>query len=264
LVKEWILANESKRRGDLNPLRQFLQKRLAEFWTEEKILDQVPIDSHGYTKDEYADGKLVDGEIKRLMTIDCQDHLEDFWFIVRAYTDTRSRLIDEGRVLSFDEILTKQQQFKVPSPCVFIDCAYETDRVLEQCAKNRWIGINGSAKDSYIHTDKKTGNAIQKLYSQPYRRDTPSGTAFWYGYAGDGIKDMLANYRANRTEFTWELPDDYSRAYKSQINSEVKKEHFNKKNGKTELGWVQIKKDNHFWDCETEQVAGALIHRLLN
>jgi hypothetical protein len=263
LVKEWIVANGAKRKGDIIPLRQFCQKRLAEFWTEEKILDKTPIATSGYVKADYADGALIPNEKKRLMAIDVQQ--DCFWYGIRAVdSEGNSKLLDEGACFTFEQVEALRQKYKVPTTCTFMDCAWEAteNQVFEQIAKHRWIGLNGRDSTSYVHPDRRTGTQIEKLFSQVKQRQTNNGLAYHYTYAADSIKDILAHLRAGRG-VSHELPDDVSESYKRQINSEVKKERFNKKTGKSEFGWCQVKRANHMWDVEVMLIAGAKIHGLI-
>ena len=67
--------------------------------------------------------------------------------------------------------------------------------------------IDGDAK-SYTHKDR-AGNSVEKLFSPVKRRETKHGPAFYYRYAVDPIKDVLANLRAGRG-LGFDIPDDVS------------------------------------------------------
>ena len=56
----------------------------------------------------------------------------------------------------------------------------------------------------------------------------------------------------------WELPEDFSDNYKVQIDSEVKRDVINKKDGSMKKRWVKIK-ENHLWDCECMNTAVAMM-----
>lgn len=262
-VAEFINANMDKNKGNIESLKSWMQKRMCEFFLPENMLETIPIDTHGYSKSDYTNGELTENEVKRIMSVDCQEDLSLFYYVIRAWNGDGSMLVAENRVNTFEELAEVQKRYFVQDACVFIDCAYETSRVMAECAKRHWIGLNGSDAQSYSYTDKR-GNNIQRLFSEPRRRTTENGIGFWIGYAGDPIKDILALHRSGRTIYKWELPNDLSPYYRKQINSEVKKPHFNKKTGREEIGWISLTKANHLYDCEVMNIVGAMIHRLLN
>jgi hypothetical protein len=61
-VKEWIEANEAKSSGNLEPLKQFIQKRKAQTWQDEVVSNLPDITTADYSKSEYLEGQKIDGE----------------------------------------------------------------------------------------------------------------------------------------------------------------------------------------------------------
>jgi hypothetical protein len=61
----------------------------------------------------------------------------------------------------------------------------------------------------------------------------------------------------------WDYPKDVSSDYLKQINSEVKREVVDKATKMITRRYVKIHRDNHYWDCEAEVTAAALMLGLL-
>jgi phage terminase large subunit GpA-like protein len=260
LVTEWIAANIAKHRGDTEPLKQFLQKRLAEFWKEEESTPWGALTGAGYTKAEYASGQQWPGELMRLLTVDVQrDH---FWVVCRAWkADGSSRLLSECRAVTFDGVRALQEQYGVKDAYVLVDAQWMTGPVYDACAKFGWTSLHGHQKSSFNIYQKRNGKMrpTAHFYSSLQTVIAPGGGRARTGYwSNEKIKDALALLRTGKGA-AWETPDDASPEYAAQIDSEMKKEVVDKKTHAVSLRWVKIKNDNHFWDCECLQVCGAMM-----
>lgn len=257
LVFEWIEANKEKNRGNMAPLKAFLQKRLAQFWKEEESTPWGALTGSGYKKAEFVSGQIWEGETYRFLTVDVQrDH---YWFVVRAWkTDGSSRLISEGKALTIEGIRAIQEQYGVKDALVLLDAQHDTGRIYDACARWGWTALHGSKEARFKHYPKG-GKPIARFYSPIQIASAPGGGkcryAFW---SNEKIKDSLALLRPGKGA-PWETPDDVSADYVKQIDSELKKEIINKVTKAVELRWVKIKDDNHLWDCECMQVASAMM-----
>jgi hypothetical protein len=67
IVREWIEAQESKNSGNLEPLKQFVQKRKAQVWVEEVTSSLPEVTTGDYAKADFIDGQLIDGEHRRFL-----------------------------------------------------------------------------------------------------------------------------------------------------------------------------------------------------
>ena len=262
IVREWLEANDLKKRGDTNALKQWTQKRAAWIWKKESDLPVLNLMAGEYTKEEFADGRLIDNEVTRILTIDRQrDH---FWVLCRAWrADGSSRLIWEGRVLTEETIRGIQQQLKVRDRMVFMDAHYEPGQTYDCCVKYGWVGLHGSGNDGFLHYPRNAKRPIKKFYS-PFKEATaPSGggKAPYIVWANEGVKDCLSQLRARGAPY-WEFPMDVSQDWMKQMNSEVKREKVHKETKKLTLQWVKLRA-NHLWDCEAMQVAVAMMINVL-
>jgi len=257
IVREWIEANELKKRGDTNALKQWTQKRAAQIWKQESDLPSVQLMAGNYQKSDYSEGQLIDNEVVRFITVDRQrDH---FWMVARAWrADGSSRLLWEGKVLTEETIRGIQHQLKVGDKLVFQDAHYEPGPVYDTCAKWGWTALHGSGNDGFLHYKAGAKRPIKKFFS-PYKvAKAPSGgNAAYINWANEGVKDCLSQLRARGAPY-WEFPTDVSEHWLFQMNSEVKREKLHKETKKMKLQWVKLRA-NHLWDCEAMQVAAAMM-----
>ena len=262
LVKEFINAQNKIALGDKSALQQFVQKREAKTWKHETEEAREALMLSTYSKSEYLDGKKINDEFCRFLTVDVQqDH---FWFCCRAWRqDGSSMLISEGKALTFETLESLRIQYKVNPQCLLIDSQYRTDEIYKHCAYYKWIALKGADKLGF-DTITKTGKKVLKPYSKIATAQTTAGTHAKYLYwSNESIKDLLVILR-NGESHEWALPSDLSDDFKTQIDSESKKEVIDKATGNVKLRWVRTKKHNHLWDCECMQLVGAIIFGLIS
>lgn len=261
IAVEFIKANEAKKQGVLKPLEQFTQKRLGEFWSDEITDNRAALIAADYKKADYVGGTLWDGETYRIMTVDVQrDH---FWMLIRAWkVDGSSRLLWEGKVLTWESLRELQQQYNIKDKFVGIDSQYRTDDVYCNCSRYGWIALKGDGKSGFIHHPPGK-SAIKKLYSPIQKALASNGKqAIYIFWSNEKIKDILSVLRGGAGA-AWEVPQDISDAYKEQIDSEIKKDIINKVDKSVSHRWVKIKKDNHLWDCENMNLAIAIMLNII-
>jgi phage terminase large subunit GpA-like protein len=261
LVLLWLEAQEALKGGNNDPLRQFLQKRLAEPWNEDHYESRPEIFTSGYTIGEYAQGEPIDNEEFRFITVDVQrDH---FWVCIRAWTqDGESRLLYYAKHETFDQIKELSERYKVGANRVLIDAGYNRDMVLSACAFNGWRALMGRDIDSFPHF-LPTGEKISLPYSKA-RNEIAQGNrnAKLYFWSSERVKDILYAHRTGEAQM-WEIPEDAPDEYTKQIDSESKKEDASGKTKQAVYRWVRIKKNNHAWDCEAMQMVAAMMCRIV-
>lgn len=256
-----IEAKAAMRVGNVDPLRQFIQKRLAEAWEEDLTDNRKELVGDEYLIAEYVDGQPVEGETFRFMTIDKQrDH---FWIVIRSWRgDGTSRLLHFGRLESFDQLAELQRRMKVKPALTFIDANYDTDVVYHACGSQGWTALRGSPQKSFAYK-KKNGDIVQRPFTRFSDAQTTSGKLCRYAWwSSDRVKDILHAHRTGQAA-SWEIPDDVPKEYLKQIDAEVKKEMKNAKTSQVEFRWVRIRRDNHGWDCEAMQIVAALMLKII-
>lgn len=263
LVKEWLIAVKEAKRGNFEPMRLFIQQRLAGFWKIKDEAPEVALLSFGYTKADFAAGELVENEVLRIMAADVQrDH---FWVATRVFcADGSSRLIYEGKVLTIESVRELQSRFKVKPAAVLMDRQYSPvpGEVNRYCAVYGFTGMNGSGEAQFKHEMKIKGEGRKDVYRPFSKRRrfalADGGIVNYVHWSNERVKDELVQYRAGRRA-SWGYPDDVSADWKRHMRSEIKKDVVDKKTGGVIRRYVKIDRENHLWDCEAMIMAGAMM-----
>jgi hypothetical protein len=272
VVKDWILAQDAKRAGDFEPLKQVINKRFAQFWEEPSDVPELRTDGDPYSKADYHKGEKWEDEAFRFMTIDVQKG--HFWAVVRAWKlGGDSRLIWEGKLETWENIVHTQDRLEVQNRCVFIDCGYLPDEVAKMRALNRkkvGEGQNGEpvwemwnmlmGEDSQGYPVKVRQSTMWRNYSNWVNRQSQERIPYRYSkFSNLRAKDQLAALMSGKGA-GFGVPVDHSKSYAKQMQNEQKKE---VSPGKWRWVPVTAKANNHLWDCEVMGIVAACIYKVL-
>lgn len=254
LAVEWILANQKKRKGDIEPLKKFIQKRLAQnivdLGEKDDVL-KIPLTA------ESMEGYTVEDERARFLTVDVQKG--HFWHTVYAVDAGGSfHLLSEGRLETLEDIECKQSQFNVPDHCVALDCAFDTDAVRKICGLHHWFSMNGTVKEEYLHKIKSRG--VKLIYAPLEQHIVEGVKCLHFNFSSQRAKDVLA---ARIKSGNWKVPHDVSSEYIKQMQAESKQESIDKRTGRVSLKWLASGNNSHMWDCSCMAVIFAMIHRVI-
>lgn len=272
LAEMYLRAKESCRRGDLEDLKNFYQKRLALPWGDLEEDFTLDISPSGYRMGDDWESEAAVGtkgailppphENKnrvrlRFLTVDVQ--MDHFYAVVRSWAcDASSRLVYCAKLQTWEDVEILQNRFGVFPQLVFVDAGYSTFEVYRNCAKHNWTALMGDGRRDFPH--RVNGKITQRFYStarHPLVSDRKCRMHYWSNL---GIKDTLARLRSNRNPdegSTWEVPSDVPEEYLKMLDSEQRV----KKGNSWE--WRQIgKRPNHYWDCEAMQVCAAYMMKL--
>ena len=272
LAEMYLRAKESCRRGDLEDLKNFYQKRLALPWGDLEEDFTLDISPSGYRMGDDWDSEAAVGakgailppphENKnrvrlRFLTVDVQ--MDHFYAVVRSWAcDASSRLVYCAKLQTWEDVEILQNRFGVFPQLVFVDAGYSTFEVYKNCAKHNWTALMGDGRRDFPH--RVNGKITQRFYStarHPLVSDRKCRMHYWSNL---GIKDTLARLRSNQKPdagSTWEVPSDVPEEYLKMLDSEQRV----KKGNSWE--WRQIgKRPNHYWDCEAMQVCAAYMMKL--
>jgi phage terminase large subunit GpA-like protein len=262
LVEEFIRAKEAVKVGATEPLKSFINERLAESWEERFEEDKKPLE-----KGEYNMGDAWGVESQRFMTADIQkDHR---WVVVRDWSETgESRLVWAGKLNNGEEMRAKQIQLDVTDRRVLVDSGFNTAEIYGECCSYGWVALKGEARDHYniVKGDK----TVRRMWAKPIRGDPGLGTHEQGRrfcpvilFATDAIKDILNRLKSGKGA-AWGIPRDVSEEYLAQMDSETKQLSHGKINGAEKWTWVRIgNRANHLWDCEVMQVVAAVMAGIL-
>lgn len=272
LAEMYLRAKESGRRGDLEDLKNFYQKRLALPWGDLEEDFTLDISPSGYRMGDDWESEAAVGakgailppphENKnrvrlRFLTVDVQ--MDHFYAVVRSWAcDASSRLVYCAKLQTWEDVEILQNRFGVFPQLVFVDAGYSTFEVYRNCAKHNWTALMGDGRRDFPH--RVNGKITQRFYStarHPLVSDRKCRMHYWSNL---GIKDTLARLRSNQNPdegSTWEVPSDVPEEYLKMLDSEQRV----KKGNSWE--WRQIgKRSNHYWDCEAMQVCAAYMMKL--
>ena len=272
LAEMYLRAKESCRRGDLEDLKNFYQKRLALPWGDLEEDFTLDISPSGYRMGDDWESEGAVGakgavlppphENKnrvrlRFLTVDVQ--MDHFYAVVRSWAcDASSRLVYCAKLQTWEDVEILQNRFGVFPQLVFVDAGYSTFEVYRNCAKHNWTALMGDGRRDFPH--RVNGKITQRFYStarHPLVSDRKCRMHYWSNL---GIKDTLAWLRSNQNPdegSTWEVPSDVPEEYLKMLDSEQRV----KKGNSWE--WRQIgKRPNHYWDCEAMQVCAAYMMKL--
>lgn len=272
LAEMYLRSKESCKRGDLEDLKNFYQKRLALPWGDLEEDFTLDISPSGYRMGDDWDSEAAVGakgailppphENKnrvrlRFLTVDVQ--MDHFYAVVRSWAcDASSRLVYCAKLQTWEDVEILQNRFGVFPQLVFVDAGYSTFEVYRNCAKHNWTALMGDGRRDFPH--RVNGKITQRFYStarHPLVSDRKCRMHYWSNL---GIKDTLARLRSNRNPdegSTWEVPSDVPEEYLKMLDSEQRV----KKGNSWE--WRQIgKRPNHYWDCEAMQVCAAYMMKL--
>ena len=266
LVNEWITSQEERKRMNLAPMRQFVQKRLAQSWVEPNEVVSLKGATDAYRmKDEFFNGERWSEENFRFMCVDVQqDH---FWVVIRAFSiEGKSRLLYEGKIDEWEGLRMLRERMKVPNRCVFVDRGYRPDTVALECKKsmtaddpNPWNCLLGEESNGYATKVRK--RRVIKPFSSIQRARTTAGVYYKYvKFSNLLAKDTLSALMRGEGS-GWQIPTDHSKEYLKQMQNEQKVEVSpGKWRYKVKKHWV----GNHLWDCETMQIVAASIYKVFN
>lgn len=263
LAQEFIAAGEFKRRGVLQPLKDFYMQRLGLPWKEEHQdagrVEILTISDYTLFAISERPAEKLEHEARRFMTIDRQrDH---FWAVVRAWrADGSSRLLWRGKVLTVEQAEEIRARHGVEKQLGFEDAQYDTAQVYGDCVRFGWTALHGAGEDGFTHL-LRGGRKVQRFYSDIKKSQVPGGAARYMFWASDPVKDMLAALLGGKS-YRWEIAADAGEEYLHQLKGEAKRERVNKRTGRSEWRWVKTG-PNHYWDCEAMQVACALALQIL-
>lgn len=268
LVEKFLLAKDAFKRGSLEPLQEFFQKEMAEPWSE-----MAAFEPESQSKAVYEVNSDWEEEKVRFLTIDVQQESEFYW-VVRAWGMKESRRLGFGRAFGYAELAKVAEEFKVQPNHVLIDSGYDTKEVYFQCCRYGWIALKGEDLEFFQHSIKRQGRTeyVRRSYS-PLAKGDPEKGGRHQGqrfcklirWAGPAIKDRMQRLRDGKGA-KWhnalikskEEELDYERQLRSEYRAFSRD-----KNGRRKRIWKCPSGNNHYFDCEAQQVLGATLFDVL-
>lgn len=202
-------------------LKEFITKKLAEFWDEKPYVVTTEIKLASWRRSDVIKPRSWKEELFRIMCCDNQrgarGDIPHRWFGGVAFSASGTmRVFDAGRVNEWDDLRKKQIDLGIPDPTelapgpwVLIDRRYDPVTVDEWCARFKWYGSMGAAQDEFLHPAYSPFAGTRQLFSEPRLIDIGFGSkemgrtfATYHLWSSQRIQDLLAELRnAGKIEF---------------------------------------------------------------
>lgn len=274
LLMEKLKASYAAKAGQIEPLRDYIQKRRALAW------DESPTDADGdlnfeRMKGAYLKGDPFEGEICRFLTIDNQAGRASKgegahrWYVCRAYGEKEARIIDEGRITTWEELEERRIALEVEPGRTLVDIAFDTMAVQEVIVRYGWTGLWGdnTNRRDFPHHEMANGQRITRKYPfSPVNvghvgigTDKTRRQARYFFWAQQPIKSMYHRLRSGLATYRFTVPQDVSSDYQKQTAVEFKRQEVNR-DGSKKWTWTVMKgKANHLLDCEQMNLVAAML-----
>lgn len=249
-------------------LKEFVTKKLAEFWDDKPFAVTTELKLAGWTRAEVIRPKSWPDEAYRIMTVDNQHgkkgDVPHRWFACVAFSlDGRMRVVDAGRINEWTDVKKKQVELgipdpteKAPGPWVLCDRRWDPVEVDEVCARYWWYGSMGSNQDEYVHPPTSPFAGTRQLFTEERLSDIGYGTqamgrsfSKYYLWSSQRIQDLTATLRnQGKIEFARDITD-WCPEMATQFNSH-RQAMLTDRFGQEKRTWVRIgDMPDHLWDC---------------
>lgn len=287
-VQRWLEAREQAHIGNEVPMREFMQKVLAEPYDPAKANNvekqpTVAIDLSG------GDAQWP-GEKYRFLTVDVQE--DHFWALVTGWTQGGDSIVWWfGKLASWSEVSAMQDQWKIPARCVFVDSAWRTREVYAECVQRgseevvdghkRWVSWRALKGDerhefiAFISRGPNRGKRIGRPYGWPPSKGDPMLGAHvqsemrgvmcpLISWSNPSIKDIAAARRDGKAKgCKVMIHEQVDASFTQHMFSERRTRVFDKV-GRERHRWERIgKRPNHGWDCMCMAIVAACLARVI-
>lgn len=261
MVEEWTKAIMAMRYGDEVLLKEFVLKRLAEFWDPDKhrpVIKSVNTSPKLKLREGMEDATFRGGAVDRQF-----GHL---WVVIRDWhREKGSVLVHYEKAETGDEADRILTEYKVEPRLVLCDVANDQTKGLRMCSKFGWTAVQGATnakKKSFQHTEDN--KKVMRIYSPIQFMDPWIGTRD-QGHQEVGMlyfskfsaMDRLFALRSSDVDYDWSVPGDVDDDYFKQLDSWVLKDRVNSRTGAHEQEFMKVRKHDHLLMCEVFQIVLA-------
>lgn len=276
LVTRWKEATIARSRGDLSKLENFVRKQLAQAWNESDYMSDEVVE---HARGDYELGQKWEtpgGDPLLFATVDVQkDH---YYVVIRAWAmiqgELHTRLIEREKVVSVGQIRDLADKWQLiqnglEGSRVFLDGNFNTIQVQRVAAENGWMVFRGDSARDFRHSD-----GIRRIFSEIQYIDTGQGTTGGRGNryvaqirfsksAALNRLSLIRSIRSKNGQLVWTHAENAGSVYERQINAWQRISKTNP-NGAVYYDFVnRDQKDDHYGDCEVEQVVCASMAGLM-
>jgi len=265
MVEEWTKAIMTMRYGDETLLKEFVLKRLAEFWNPDV---HRPVVRNVRTKKSLSMKKGMEVKTFRGASVDRQ--YGHYWLLIRDWHESEGcQLVHYEKVETDEEVASILTKYEVNSKFTLCDVANDQTKGLRLCAKHGWTAVHGSDRKSFQH-DEGNGKKVRRIYSpiefmDPWigTREAGNDAVGMLYFAKYSTMDRLFTLKNGDVDYDWRVPGDVSDEYFKQLDSWEKYDHVNSRTKEHEMEFRQIRKHDHLLICELYQIILASIMGLI-
>lgn len=274
ILEEKFKAGAAARRGSIELLKEYVQKRKSNPW-DESPPDDTKADIERMTG-AYIKGDAFPEAIATFFTLDNQrgkareGEGEHRWGVCRAWGENECRLIWEGKIGTWEEVEEMRIKLKVPPLQTLPDIAYDLMKVQSVCLRYGWQGLWGDStqKQSYPHHEIVQGQRVTR--QMPFstvqlgnRMEDGKGgfkQARYFWWCNQPMADLYHSLKDGLSTYRMTIAQDTSEEYKKHCAVEYKGRTIGT-NGVARWEWKRPKhKDDHLLDADQMNLVAALMH----
>lgn len=274
IVEEKLKASYSAKRGSLELLKDYVQKRRAMAWDDsppETSTSDIQRITGGFYKGDKWDDALASFLIfDNQRGIARQGEGEHRWYSKWSFGQNEMRLMDEGKVGTWEECEELRIKLGVLPLMTWVDRAHDPVRVDAVCCRYGWRGLWGdmTGKESYPHHEMIQGKRITRHYpfSTPQLGHTSvvSGVqrqAVYFWWCHQPTAQLYHSLKDGQTAYQFRIPMDTSEDWKKHNAVEFKQRVVDSRGG---VKWLwsrgKAQKPDHQLDVGEMGIVAALMH----
>lgn len=263
-VIEFLKADMALRRGNIEPLKGFMNETLGEPWEEhgERPRDSELRRQCGANYGEpYDRGQLWPGilgtDFVFILTADVQGGQGGYikWLLRQWRPNGDSRLVDYGTCLDFDDLHEIAEKFGVPPGCVFLDSGFRAAQVYGACLQWGWGCLKGDDRESFIIQFQGRAHRypLKESWVDPSlgKKDQGRQQMPLIHWSNPSYKDRLLLHIFLGRGPVFQLPDDVGQDYLQEITAAERRAEQNER-GIITHHWHKTGVDD-WLDCELMQ-----------
>lgn len=257
---EFIQSKAAIRRGSIELLQEFTQKREATAWDGGRIDAEPATEVQG----DYTMGDPWPDARARLGAVDVQKHW--MWLLARDWAlGPKTRLVAYEKILTWDQLRRRQLELGIDDALMFVDSSHFTELVYGQCCRFGWNAIKGEKAPNGF--EKKVSDTLTLRVSVIESNDKgrpaqlPADARYTACQLWRVSEELTAQrlylFRTGRA-LGWSEPRNAPTEYTEQVAAKVRRARRHPRTGQTIWEWVTIGKcGEHAYDCNRYQIAGA-------
>lgn len=274
ILEEKLKASYAAKRGSLELLKDYVQKRRAMAWDESP--PETSTSDIARITGSFLKGDPWTEAISTFLIFDNQAGVaakgegEHRWYSLWGFGLTEMRLMDEGKIGTWEECEELRIRLGAEPIKTWVDCAYDTARVQSICCRYGWRGLWGdmTGKQSYPWHEMIQGKRIvrQMPFSTPQLGHVSNSGAIqrqavYYWWCHQPIAQLYHSLKDGLTTYQFRIPQNVSEEWKKHNSVEYKTRIVDSR-GNTKWLWTRGKagRPDHLLDCGEMAIVAALLH----